>query len=96
MSTPEIVQLHEAIGQLRRCVGSLRSHYGDSAGVRRLSNDIERLDIDAEEVTGQRTPIPRQAAAMTGDRVVISDTPYDPDLWRGADDEGVGGYHASE
>jgi hypothetical protein len=26
------------------------------------------------------------------DRVVVPDTPYDPALWHGADDEGVGGY----
>ncbi|WP_031466128.1 hypothetical protein [Sciscionella sediminilitoris] len=88
MSSTDITRLHETIGQLRACVGSLRSQLGDSPGVRRLYNDLERLDIDASEVAGPRgrvRPVPEQ------ERVRISDTPYDPDLWADADDEGVGG-----
>jgi hypothetical protein len=90
----EVAQLEHALGELRQCVGILRSHYGESAQVRRLSNDLERLDIDAAEVTGdpgraapRARPVPRE------EMVLVPDAPYDPELWRDADDEGVGGYH---
>lgn len=88
MSTTDITRLHETIGQLRACVGTLRGRLGDSAGVRRLYNDLDRLDIDANEVAG-----PRHAAyeVPEQERVRISDAPYDPNLWVDADDEGVGG-----
>lgn len=94
-STHGVSRLHEVIGQLRQCVGSLRSEYGDSTGVRRVANDVERLHIDVEDLTGQRHRASRREAAMAGDRILVSDVPYDPDLWRDADDEGVGGYHGS-
>lgn len=90
MSTGEIAALRRAIGELRQCVGALRSCYGDAAAVRRLANDVERLDIDAAEFGGTtQTPAPR--APIHQQIVVIPDTPYDPELWRGADDEGIGG-----
>jgi hypothetical protein len=92
MSSTEIQELQRTIGQLRHCVGALRGRYGDIPAVRRLMNDIERLDIDSSEFSATpSTPVPRSAAE--GDFVVVPDTPYDPALWQGADDEGVGGYH---
>ncbi|RZS38983.1 hypothetical protein EV193_104194 [Herbihabitans rhizosphaerae] len=92
MSTTEITELQRTIGQLRRCVGALRSRYGDVAAVQRLANDVERLGIDADDLGAQpTTPAPRAQAAE--EVVVVPDTPYDPDLWRDADDEGVGGHH---
>ncbi|MBO0864655.1 MAG: hypothetical protein J2P16_06250 [Mycobacterium sp.] len=90
MSTnAELAELRRTIGQLRRCVGALRSRYGDQSAVRRLANDVDRLDIDA----GDFEPIPTQPKPVDrSDIVKIPDGPYDPVLWHGADDEGVGGY----
>lgn len=90
MSTnAELAELRRTIGQLRRCVGALRSRYGDHSAVRRLINDVDRLDIDACDFG----PIPaRPKPVDRSDIVKIPDGPYDPLLWRGADDEGVGGY----
>lgn len=94
MSTTEITELRRTVGQLRQCVGALRSRYGDASAVRRLLNDVERLDIDVAEFD---TPIPAQPKPRTPDDVVkIPDTPYDPALWRGADDEGVGGHNREQ
>ncbi|MGH3494258.1 MAG: hypothetical protein ACRDRL_21440 [Sciscionella sp.] len=90
MSEAQIHQLQHAIGELRQCVGGLRSRYGNSTEVRRLVNDVERLDIDAAELAGP----PAQRAVSEQEKVRITDTPYDPTLWRDADDEGVGGYQA--
>lgn len=91
MSSTEYSELQRTIGQLRQCVGALRARYGDVPAVRRLANDVDRLDIDAGELAQPATaPVPRQGAA--DQIVVVPDTPYDPALWQGADDEGVGGY----
>lgn len=91
MTTTEITELRRTIGQLRQCVGTLRARYGDAPAVRRLSNDIDRLDIDAGELD-EVPPAPVQRRADERERVVVPDTPYDDSLWQGADDEGVGGY----
>ncbi|WP_158888761.1 hypothetical protein [Amycolatopsis anabasis] len=95
MSTTEIAELRRTIGQLRQCVGALRSRYGDASAVRRLANDVERLDIDAGDL--DETKVPAQAKPVDRSNVVVvPDTPYDPSLWQGADDEGVGGYQRDQ
>ncbi|WP_116042116.1 hypothetical protein [Amycolatopsis palatopharyngis] len=92
MTTSEMSELRRTIGQLRQCVGALRARYGEAPGVRRLVNDVERLDIDAGELD-QTPPVPAQHTPQDRTNVVVvPDTPYDPALWQGADDEGVGGY----
>ena len=93
MPTSEIANLRRAIGQLRQCITALEAQYGDATVVKRLVNDLERLDIDAEDL-GQSRPAPAPRAADPLEVVVVPDTPYDPALWQGADDEGVGGYQA--
>ncbi|MGV0790764.1 hypothetical protein [Mycolicibacterium sp. XJ1819] len=92
---PELAELHELIGSLRRCVTSLASRYGDTPATRRLVNDaerilndIDRLDIDAEEFELSRGVVHPQ---HSGERIPIPDTQYDTDFWRGVDDEGLGG-----
>jgi hypothetical protein len=96
MSTTEIAELRRTIGQLRQCVGALRSRYGDASAVRRLANDVDRLDIDAGDLD-QAPPVPPQAKpADRSNVVVVPDTPYDPSLWQDADDEGVGGYQRDQ
>lgn len=95
MSTTELTELRRTIGQLRQCLGAVRSRYGDGAVVRRLINDVDRLDIDAADLE----PTPTTATHGPVDQyevVVVPDTPYDPSLWQGADDEGVGGYQRDQ
>lgn len=88
----EQIELRRTIAQLRQCVAAMRKQYGDSAPVLRLANDLERLEIDASDLAAQPTPPrPRTAEGGKPDVVVVPDTPYDPALWHGADDEGVGG-----
>lgn len=88
--------LQRVVGQLRLCVGSLRERYGDCTAVRRLENDLERLDIDAGEFERPSVPTQQRPAVDRSDVVMVPDTPYDPSLWQGADDEGVGGYQRDE
>jgi hypothetical protein len=96
VSTSEISELRRTLGQLRQCLGSVRTRYGnDTPVVRRLVNDLERLDIDVDELDTAR-PVPQQQKPDRSEVVVVPDTPYDPSLWQGADDEGVGGYHRDQ
>lgn len=91
-TTTELAELHELIGNLRRCVTSLRARYGDTPAMRRIVNDaermlndIDRLDIDAAELE-MRAPQTRP-----GEKISIPDTDYARDFWHGVDDEGLGG-----
>jgi hypothetical protein len=94
-STTELADVKRALGQLRSSLDALRSRYGDVAAVRRISNDVERLDIDIAELS-TTMPAPRRESGLTGgETVIVPDTPYDPALWRDADDEGVGGQQHS-
>jgi hypothetical protein len=91
-ATTELTALHRTVDELRQAVGSVRGRYGDIPAVKRLLGDIERIDLDASELD-DLTPLPT-AATPTPDEVhVLDDTPLDPSLWEGADDEGLGGYH---
>ena len=94
MSSAEMTELRRAIGRLRQCVGALRSRYGESPAVRRIVNDVDRLDIDVADLA-HLPPVPTQASGPP-DVVKIPDTPYDPAFWKGANDEGVGGYQRDQ
>jgi hypothetical protein len=104
VTNPEFLQVHRAIGELRRCVDVLSARASDSPALRRLTNDVDRLDLDAEDVRLQLAlPVPLpDASADSGTRsgtrgatipiVQIRDDPYAHTLWHGADDEGIGGH----
>lgn len=89
-TTKEMADLQRMVAELRSCVGALRARFGETPPVLRVANDVDRLNIDVAELGG--LPAPRIPGQGTPERVVVPDTPYDPELWRGADDEGVGGY----
>jgi hypothetical protein len=92
MPRTEITELRRTIGQLRQCVSALRFRYGDAPVVRRLVDDVERLDSDAV-VFGDVPTAPSSARPSDrSDVVIVPDTPYDRSLWQDADDEGVGGH----
>jgi nitrogen-specific signal transduction histidine kinase len=91
-TTTELDQLHELIGGLRRCVSSLASRYGDTAAMRRIindaeriQNDIDRLDIDAEELNIARGVSHHH---HVGEKICIPDTQYASDFWQDVDDDG--------
>ena len=93
-TTTELAELHELIGNLRRCVTSLRARYGDAPAMRRIVNDaelmlndIDRLDIDAAELEMRGAPAHPRAA----EKITIPDHDYSRDFWSGVDDEGLGG-----
>jgi hypothetical protein len=87
---PDLVDtagLRKAVEQLASAVQGIAALVGDVPAVRRLQNDVERVKIDMGDCTAlQPVPPARQLE-------VIPDTPYDESLWRGVDDEGLGGFH---
>ena len=92
--TAELTILHRTLEELRRCVGDLRSRYGDIPAVKRIVGDVDRIDLDASEldsVPAPETPAPPRPAQI----YVVDDRPLDPAFWADADDEGIGGYHHS-
>jgi hypothetical protein len=90
--TTELTTLHRTVDELRGAVASIRRRYGDIPAVRRLLGDIERIDLDASELD-DLTPLPAASNPEASEILMLDDTPIDPALWAGADDEGVGGYH---
>jgi hypothetical protein len=93
VTNTEFAALRRSIEQLRASVAEVRSVFGDAPEVRRLANDLERLEIDAGELAS--THLVRQAGVHGNvpDHIVVPDTPLDDTMWSDADDEGVGGYH---
>jgi hypothetical protein len=94
-TTTEFAELHKLIGEMRRCVTTLAAKYGDSPATRRISNDaerilldIDRLDIDAEELA-MRHGVTQQKAGS--EKIAIPDTQYDREFWGDISDGGVSG-----
>lgn len=103
----ELTTLHRTVEELRFVLGCVRDRYGDIPAVRRLLNDLDRVTLDAAELD-ELTPLPNGSPAgagalssqsssgaplAAGSVHLLDDTPHDPSLWVGADDEGLGGYH---
>jgi hypothetical protein len=91
VTTTEFVTLRRSIEQLRSSVAGVRNAFGDGPVVRRLVNDLERLEIDASDLASA-SPHP-SSAGLVPEHVVVPDTPLDDSMWGDADDEGIGGYH---
>jgi len=87
----QLKAVNRAIEELRATVSDARAAYGEIPAVQRLVNDVERLRIDVRDL--DTIPATRLDPAET--KIAIDDTPFDPSMWRDADDEGVGGYHGA-
>ncbi len=79
--------LQHAVDQLAHAVEGVAVQAGDVVAVRRLRNDVERIQIDMGDCAGLQ-PVPAVRKLE-----IIPDTPYDESLWQGVDDEGLGGFH---
>jgi hypothetical protein len=93
MTTTEFATLRRSIEQLRQSVAVVRGAFGDAPEVRRLVNDLERLEIDAAELASCEPLRPASVSGHLPDHVVVPDTPLDETMFSDADDEGLGGYH---
>ena len=93
MTTTEFATLRRSIEQLRQSVAVVRNAFGDGPEVRRLVNDLERLEIDAAELASAEPLRQVRTPGRLPEHVVVPDTPLDETMFSDADDEGLGGYH---
>jgi hypothetical protein len=93
MTNTEFATLRRSIEQLRHSVAGVRNAFGDAPEVRRLVNDLERLEIDASELASAEPIRQPGLPGRVPEHVVIPDTPLDETMFSDADDEGLGGYH---
>jgi len=90
-STPDVSSLVAAGRRLEELDQALRgaAGLGSDLDLRRVRTDLahlrESLALLCDSAARPRVP----AQAM----VEVPDTPYDPAMWRGADDEGIGCRH---
>ncbi|MEO9330024.1 hypothetical protein [Gordonia aurantiaca] len=95
MIPAEVNALHHSIQALRHQLVTLKHHYGDIDSVRRMFNDVDRLDIDLHDFEHSH-PQPRTEAAHKKDDVIyVPDSKSDESAWLGAQDEGLG-FHSRE
>lgn len=91
MAVVQVQAVDRAIGELRMRLRDVRTTFGDTPAVRRLLNDVERLEIDVRDLDAAQPAA--SGPAEPRPLITIPDTPADPSLWVDADDEGIGGYH---
>lgn len=91
----ELAELHQLIGNLRRCVTSLQHRYGDAPAMRRVVIDTERMlgDLELLESDAGDLELDSRSVVSSGEKISVPDTPYDREFWRDVDDEGVGGHN---
>ncbi|MDL9945654.1 MULTISPECIES: hypothetical protein [unclassified Gordonia (in: high G+C Gram-positive bacteria)] len=93
MATIEMKDLRRSIGLLRHHISSLKVQYGDVDAVRRMTNDLDRLEIDLHDF--EHSPPPLLKPSKREDVVYVPDSKSDEAAWLGAQDEGLG-FHSRE
>lgn len=90
----ELAELQHLIGSLRRCVATLQHRYGDVPAMRRVVIDTQRIvgDLELLELDSGELELTPSAVLNPGEKIAVPDTPYDREMWRDVDDEGVGGH----
>ncbi|MYR05309.1 hypothetical protein GTV32_02780 [Gordonia sp. SID5947] len=94
MATAEMKELHRSIGVLRHHIVTLKAQYGDVDAVRRMTNDLDRLEIDLHDFEHAPPPVIRPPVNKD-DVIYVPDSKSDESAWLGAQDEGLG-FHSRE
>lgn len=94
----ELATARHALNDLVRSVGRLQICLGNGLDVRRVREDADHLREDLallqlHEGAAAEEPAPAPAQSEI---VFIPQTPYDPSMWVGCDDEGIGSRHGPE
>lgn len=90
----ELAELQHLVGDLRRCVTMLQHRYGASPAMRRVVIDTERIigDLEILEMDAGELEQTSHSVVSSVEKIQIPDGPYDRELFRDVDDEGVGGH----
>ena len=86
MPAPDAVRAaRDALTGLAASVLQIRTEYGDTLGVRRLTSDVDRL---AEALDQLGDPQPGHRPGISDSQIiVIPDDPYDESMWHEAESE---------
>jgi hypothetical protein len=89
----ELTATQRRLDELDRCLTTLEQHVGQSVDMRRVRADADHLREDLallrESTPGAKAgPSGQQKAAQQ--MITVPDAPYDPNLWKDSDDEGLG------
>jgi hypothetical protein len=90
----DLTAIQRRVDDLMRSLGSLEHHVGHDLDMRRVRTDAEHL---RDSLSLLRDTARGERGGNRGqDMVTIPDAPYDPSLWKDAEDEGLGyqGRHA--
>ena len=80
-----VAATRSAITSLAAAVLRVRNEYGDTIGVRRLTQDVDRVLEDLEQL-GSPEPERRPPVAPE-EKIPIPDEPYDEAMWNDAQTE---------
>jgi len=80
-----VTATREALTTLAATVLKIRTEYGDTLGVRRLTADVDRL-AEALDLLGDPEPGHRPGVSDS-QIIVIPDDPYDESMWQEAESE---------
>lgn len=85
----DLASVQRRLDELGRAVARLEQRVGDSLDMRRVRADTKHLSDDLALLRDSvaTSPLGQQSRP---EMVTIPDTPYDPSLWSGAEDEGLG------
>jgi hypothetical protein len=90
----DLTHVQRTLDELVRSVNRISGEIGDSIDMRRVSINTEHLreslTLLLDAAGHELAPAGQQARAPM---VTIPDAPYDPSLWRDAEDEGLGSPH---
>lgn len=98
MATParndaDVAEVRKALATLRYAVGRLRARHAETVGLSRLAVDVDRIAEDID-LLGDLPPVPPRGDTLPR-LEFVQDTPYDPTVFAGADDEGLSGMRDS-
>lgn len=85
----DLARARRKLDELARTVRLLKGRVGNTRDMRRVAGDIDRLR-DSLALLDEHTPHDGPPGPPC-DLETIPDLPYDPLLFRDADDEGIGG-----
>jgi hypothetical protein len=83
----DLARASAAAAALRRAVATVQGRLGGTVDVRRLVEDVDRVERDLELVRHGLGTGRRGAAGTPREVVYIPEGDYDPSFWAGADDE---------
>ncbi|MHC3469553.1 hypothetical protein ACYF6T_12635 [Streptomyces sp. 7R007] len=92
----ELVHARHALDDLVRAVDRLQIRLGNGLDVRRTRADADHLREDLDLLRQSAAGLESTPQSARSQIVFIPRTPYDPSMWAGCEDEGIGARHGPE